>query len=540
MPSSAVPRPTLRQSVALVWRSLRSMRTALGLLLILALASVAGSLVPQVGSADARIAATFRDHPLRAAIYDRVGLFDVFGSWWFTLIYTLLLVSLVACLIPRTRALIRNIRARPQPARELESMRHYAVRTIPGSPERVVAAARRVLRRRAFRVRSASNGDGTGWIAADKGLAREVGSLLFHWSFLLILVGIVWGKGTGFTGQAVIVEGQTWTEAHASYDGQIREGRFFGEDHSGIRIKVDRFSATYRIPSGIPKDFVTRAELFRPDGTAAGTVDIRVNHPAELDGVKIYQFGYGWAPVIRVERNGEPIVSGPTVCQQGAPPKGISPLQLPWECVAKLPSLDPQVGIRFLLWPDVRGLNALLTTGQAMPMLGAFSPVLTYSAYRGDLRADLALPSTTLDTSAMRRFAEGALGAGKTVDLGDGLTMSFPDLKRYTVLEIKRDRGLGILLLAAILILVGLLPALYTSRRKVWVTAAPVSGSGAGTVLKVGGFALQRRPQFEEEFDRLVRAFTTAVGVGGGTTPGSDDSAGGPPGGSTDREEVRT
>ena len=58
-------------------------------------------------------------------------------------------------------------------------------------------------------------------------------------------------------------------------------------------------------------------------------------------------------------------------------------------------------------------------------------------------------------------------------------------------------RGVPIVLLAAILILVGLLPALYTSRTE---------GVGArrtergGSLLKVGGFALQRKAQFEEEF----------------------------------------
>jgi cytochrome c biogenesis protein len=507
------------------------MRTALGLLLILALASVAGSLVPQVGTADARIAATFRDHPLRAAIYDRIGLFDVFGSWWFTLVYTLLLVSLVACLIPRTRGLLRSARSRPQPARELESMRHFAVRTVAATPERAIADARRALRRRLFRVRSstpphggaasAGRTRGDAWVAADKGLAREAGSLLFHWSFLLILVGVVWGRGTGFTGRAVIVEGQTWTEAQASYDGQLRQGRFFGGDHSGIRIKVDRFSATYRIPSGIPKDFVTTAELFHADGEPAGIVDVRVNHPVGLDGVKIYQFGYGWAPVIRVDRGGESLVSEPTLCSQDPPPEGVSPLQLPWNCVVKVPSLRPQIGIRLELWPDIRGLNALLTTGRPMPMLGEFSPVLTYTAYRGDLRADLALPSDRLDTSGMRAFDRGALGAGRTVSLGDGLTMSFPDLRRYTVLEVKRDRGLGILLAAAILILVGLLPALYTSRRKVWVTAEP--SPGAGSVIRIGGFALQRRPQFEEEFRRLVDAVAPR-------RPGGHEDLGGGPG----------
>jgi cytochrome c biogenesis protein len=66
-----------------------------------------------------------------------------------------------------------------------------------------------------------------------------------------------------------------------------------------------------------------------------------------------------------------------------------------------------------------------------------------------------------------------------------------------------------LVLLAAILVLLGLLPALYTSRRKVWVRAEP---NGTGTVLKVGGFALQRKPQFDEEFSKLVDAMARAAG----------------------------
>jgi cytochrome c biogenesis protein len=62
-------------------------------------------------------------------------------------------------------------------------------------------------------------------------------------------------------------------------------------------------------------------------------------------------------------------------------------------------------------------------------------------------------------------------------------------------------------LTGAILVLLGLLPALYTSRRKVWVRAEP---DGDGSVLRVGGLALQRKAQFEDEFanilDELVRA----------------------------------
>ena len=85
-----------------------------------------------------------------------------------------------------------------------------------------------------------------------------------------------------------------------------------------------------------------------------------------------------------------------------------------------------------------------------------------------------------------------------------------PDCPSPTMgLQVSRDRGVPLVLLAAILVLLGLLPALYTSRRKIWVRAEP---NGNGTVLKVGGFALQRKPQFDEEFSKLVDAMARAAG----------------------------
>lgn len=497
----------VRRSLALVWRSLRSMRTALILLLALGVATILGSLVPQVGVADARIGAMFRDHPLRAEIYRQIGLFDVFGSWWFTLIYTLLLISLAACLFPRTRALFRNLRARPEAARELSGFRHYAEATVPGAPEAALAGARRVLRRRWFRVRGPGSGNGAGGgspvLAAEKGLAREAGSLVFHWSFFLILIGIVYGKGTGFTGQAVIVEGETWTEAHAGYDGVIREGRFFGEAHTGIQVRVRDFTVTYRDDTS-PERFVTGADLLDREGRLVRTVDIAVNHPATIEGVKLYQFGYGWAPVVEVRRDGELIASGPVIFRQARAREGVDPRALPWRGVVKLPSLRPQVGMELDLWPDRRGLLLFLATGERIPMIEASDPVLSFTAYRGDLNLVSPQRITELDKRGLTEWVADAVGIGETIPLGDpeeGLTISFPELREYTVLQVSRDRGVAIMLGAAVLILIGLLPALYSSRRRLWVRAEP---DGTGTVLKVGGFALQRTAQFEEEFSRLM------------------------------------
>ncbi|MEX0755112.1 MAG: cytochrome c biogenesis protein ResB [Actinomycetota bacterium] len=522
--------PTLRRSVAMVWRSLRSMRTALILLLILALAAVAGSFVAQRPNSPLRVAQEFRDHPLRARIFDALGLFDVFGSWWFTLVYTLLLISLGACLIPRTRAMIRNLRARPQPARELDGFRHYAEVPVAGGPDAAADRAQRVLRRRWFRVQRAGDQP---VVAADKGLAREAGSLLFHWSFFLVMIGIVLGKGTGFTGFAVITEGQCWVEAEANYDGNLRVGRYFGGDHTGARICVEDFEDTYRT-SGIPMDFVTSATLTSGDSQATTTHDIRLNDPGSVDGLNLYQFAFGWAPEVTVRRGDRVIADGPIQFERDPVPDGVSELAVPWHGALRLPTLDPQEGVQFSLWPSLDAFLAFQETREPNVMMtGARNPVMLYDRYTGDLSSELRPSFSEVDTRGLRPAGGGVIGEGQVVSLETGkalrgkeleraetegeLTMTFGGVRQYTVLQVSRDRGLWVMLAAAILILVGLLPALYTARRKVWVRAEPAA---AGSVLKVGGFALQRTSQFSEEFERLVDDLRG--GAGDDAAPGSD------------------
>src|SRR5436309_11093530 len=252
---------TLRQSVALVWRTLRSMRTALVLLGMLAGAAVIGSLIPQIPNSTPRVLSYLRDHRVVGDLFLRVGFFDVFGSWWFRLITLLLFTSLAMCLLPRTRAAVRGVRQRPLHAREIDAFPQYAERTVTGDPEHAISRSQKVLRRKLFRVDR--SGDA---LAAEKGSLRELGSLLFHWSLLLILIGAVYGKGTGYSGYAVVVEGQTFTDAAANYDGAIRYGSFFSGDFSGAQIRLRDFQSTYA-PTGLATSFVSRIDLLEPEGS---------------------------------------------------------------------------------------------------------------------------------------------------------------------------------------------------------------------------------------------------------------------------------
>src|SRR6185436_4045231 len=91
---------------------------------------------------------------------------------------------------------------------------------------------------------------------------------------------------------------------------------------------------------------------------------------------------------------------------------------------------------------------------------------------------------------------------GGSANLGDGITVSFPELKQYSVFAVSSDPGTPLMLAAAILILVGLLPALYSSRRRVWVRAKT---DASGSRVEVAGQAFQRKGAFEEEFKAIVR-----------------------------------
>jgi cytochrome c biogenesis protein len=513
---SAPQRLTLRQSVALVWRTLRSMRTALILLLLIALASVAGSLLPQWPNSPERVLQYRADHEIWGTFFERAGLFDVFGSWWFVLLTALLFVSLVACLVPRTRALWRTLRTPPMQAREIDAFPLYAEASVAAGPDQAIESARRVLRRRGYRV---ARDPARPALAAEKGSAREVGSLGFHWALILLLAGVIYGKGTGFSGLIAVVEGQTWVDAEANYDGTIRAGRFFSGEFTGIGLRLRDFGSDF-LRTGQPMDFVSRVDLLDPDGSPIRREEIRVNHPAKVEGLWIYQSSFGWAPVIEVAAGGEVVASGPIVMDRDPPPEGVPEFAMPWRGVVKLPGggsggLDRAVELE--LWPDSRALTALLGGGEPQAMLVEFDPIIRFTVWEGAL-GDLS--TNRLDTTGLEEGASGIVGAGRTADLSDGgalaagdrgsgATISFPELRQYSVFQVGRDAGVPLVLAAAILILVGLLPALYSSRRKVWVRADP---DGDGAVLRVGGLAMQRKPQFEEEFDRLIRALASAAG----------------------------
>ncbi len=124
------------------------MRTALFLLLLLAIAAVPGSLVPQRGVDARAVEAYFLDHPKSAPTLDKLGFFSVYTSPWFSAVYLLLMVSLIGCIVPRSFVYLRALRARPPKApRNFSRLPASASFETSASVDEVIAAGRQALGR---------------------------------------------------------------------------------------------------------------------------------------------------------------------------------------------------------------------------------------------------------------------------------------------------------------------------------------------------------------------------------------------------------
>ena len=438
------PRAGLGDTLRQAWREYRSMRTALVLLVVLAAASILGSLFPQEGLSPQRVDQYFADHPALAPVLERLGLFDVFGSAWYMAIYLALLGALVACLVPRTRALVRVLRSRPPRGGDLARYRTRASFETPASPDQAMAAAHRVLRRNRFRL-----ADHDGELAAEKGYLREAASMLFHVSLLVLLVGLAYGKGYGYRGQAAIVEGETWANARVGYD-SFSPGRFFGPERlAPFQLRLDDFTNSFH-PDNTPREFASRLTALDLDGRQLQAQRVAPNRPMTVDGVRIFQSDYGYVPVVRVrDADGKELLA----------PQEVLTLRDPaseWSTGAvKVTRPTPDVGLELTMFtglvtaPDCPGGAPFCNDPRLV------RPVLVVLAYQGDLQADRAQSVFTLDQTRLEPLGDRPLllVPGQSKKLANGMEVSFTDLKQYSVFTLARDPGVPVVAAAAALLL---------------------------------------------------------------------------------------
>ena len=505
------------ETLVWAWRRLRRMSTALWLLFALAAASLVATFVPQEPVIPTTVA-DWRagvDGPGTevAAAFDALGLFDVYGSWWFAVLVVLLFVSLTGCLVPRWRAFVTQLRRPPAAGRNLGRLSRQRTWRSDLAPDDALARAEGVLRRRRFRRRriaaeaadDAAAADGR--VAAERGHWREGGSLLVHTSFYLLLAGVIGGHALGFIGQVNVVEGGSFTDTRIAYD-RAEPGALFDLDaHRGFEVRLDEFDVAFN-PDQTPAEFVSHVTVLE-GGEPVDTGEVRVNDRLERAGMNIYQMRWGYAPELRVRSGDEAIYEDHLMLAEED--TGV------WTGVAKVAVADPQIALEVLLVPDhdVDADGEVINRSPA-----ANNPQLYANVWVGDLGFERALPAAEFDRDGGERIATAQLAPGESAALlGDQLALDFDDLAHWSGFQVAHQPGRGVLLAAALLLLAGLIPSLYAYRRRVWVD---VARDGEGTRVRLSGVAQQRDERFAEEFDRLATDVTEAVG---GRDDGRRDAA---------------
>jgi cytochrome c biogenesis protein len=477
------------------WRTLTSMRTALVLLLLLALAAVPGSVIPQEDVDSLKTAQWQEAHPKLTPVYARLGLFSVYDSVWFSAIYLLLVVSLVGCILPRSLVYWRALRARPPASlRHLDRLPGYASYITDQEPAAVLGSARELLRARRFRLRDvyqgeSGQGESGGAVSGERGYLREAGNLLFHLAVLVVLAGFAIGSLFGYRGGTIVLVGGGFANNLTQYDDFAPGSLFDAGVMEPFSFDIERFDIEW-IESGRgrgqARKFVSALTYRETPSSPERSYDLKVNHPLSIGGTDVFLIGHGYAADVTV-RDGEGTVvqDGPVVFLPSdatfvsfgvVKAQGARPAELGFE------------GIFYPAYINLDGESPATFTGDDR------NPLLSLIPYSGDLGlADGTSQSVyQLDKRRMDvlRGADGermrlALEPGETAKLPDGLgSVTFNGVTEWNRLQISRTPGMAVTLAGALLALLGLLGSLYVRPRRIWVRARR---EGSGTLVEVGG-----------------------------------------------------
>jgi cytochrome c biogenesis protein len=462
---SDLPELGLVSLLRFAWRQLTSMRTALILLLLLGVASIPGSLIPQRPQNPMKVADYFTKDPTLASWMNRFSLFDVFGSPWFSAIYILLFISLIGCVLPRT-------------------FDHLKASKAHGEGDEL-AKASTWLESKHFRIREFE-----GSISAEKGYLRETGNLFFHLALILILVGVSLGALFGMKGEAIVNVGDRFTNTPTTYD-SLSYGKLF-KDQSlpPFVINVDNFQAKYDPATNAPEDYTLKVTVTDKPGAPKVKKIIKVNAPISFASTNVYLQANGYSPIVTVrDKSGAVVLSGPIpFLPQDANLTSIGAI--------KVPDATPQLGFVASFLPTaardkVRGGISMYPE--------ALDPRLLFSVWKGNLGLDNGIPQSVyrIDTSKMTKIGLEALSLGQTFTFAEG-SIRFDGIVQWVNLQVVRDPGKMYSLAGGILAILGLLGSLFTRRRRIWIRSTEDGN------VQVAGLARSGAPGLENEIALLI------------------------------------
>ena len=309
--SPAWPRASAREAVELI----SSMRFAITLLSVIAIAAITGTIVEQ-GQPFGNYVDQFG--PFWAQLFRELDLYTVYASPWFLLIMAFLIVSTSLCIARNAPKIVRDLKTFKEQVREqsLQAHHHKALGHIGLAPIDARVQVLAQLARLGWRTREQSRENGI-MIAGRRGAANKVGYIAAHSAIVLILLAalldgdllhraLMWAEGRQvYAGSGPVLASNVLPEGNPSFRGtlQVGEGETSGMARLSLPegavlqalpfdLQLDKFRVEF-YPTGQPRLFASDITL-REHATGQITkATVEVNKPVIHDGIAIYQSSFG-------------------------------------------------------------------------------------------------------------------------------------------------------------------------------------------------------------------------------------------------------
>ncbi len=446
-----------------IWSALASVKLTLLLLIILAVASILGTVIPQQERA---MEWAQRLSPGMVSFLYSLQLFDLYHSVWFRLIIGALALNLIVCSIDRFPSSLKLYRALPQPdrAKPYENLPPQRILSVKGDLNAVSNQVAEFLKNKYRNVETKETEKGH-YVSGEKGRYSYFSVYLVHFSVLLILIGGIIGSFFGFEAFVNIPEGgMIDTVASTKSEASVK---------LPFEVRCDRFVAEF-YDNGAPKEY--RSDLsFIFKGKVAMQGALMVNDPITFMGITFYQSSYGAIPGKKVR------------------------LGITKENSSKNTALDVEVGQAEQLPGGSAQFQVVDVRSDFMRMGPAVYVAVKPSG--GDEVRFWVFQNQEMIRQHFPGIMEKFPKLNPKAFEPYAFTLEKIEERYYTGLQVNRDPGVVLVYLGFCFIIIGLFATFFMSHRRVWIQ---VSKSKNKVNISVAGRVKRNQVGFEKELDDLA------------------------------------